>query len=74
MARNHISNDKSELLNESGPHDHGISPLSHTGTCSDQVDTRCYLGWRPVPEKPGSYHFDRKIYEQVVKKRERDSS
>ncbi|HXX98156.1 MAG TPA: hypothetical protein VEL11_13680 [Candidatus Bathyarchaeia archaeon] len=51
-----------------GPHDHGISPLSHTGTCSDQVDTRCYPGWRPVPDKPGHYRFDQKMYEEMVTK------
>jgi hypothetical protein len=51
-----------------GPHHHGISPLSHTGTCSDQVDTRCYPGWSPIPDKPGHYRFDQKMYEEMVKK------
>jgi hypothetical protein len=51
-----------------GPDDHGISPSSHKGTCSDQVDTRCHPGWSPVLDKPGNYRFDQKMYEEMVNK------
>jgi hypothetical protein len=51
-----------------GPHDHSHRPLSHTGTCSDQdVNTGCYPGWIPRPEKPGSYRYEDMLYEEMVR-------
>ena len=50
-----------------GPDDHSMSALSHRGTCSDQIETRCYPGWRPKPEEPGSYRHDKKLEEEMVR-------
>jgi hypothetical protein len=49
-----------------GPYDHGRRPLSHRGTCSDQID--CYPGWVPIPDEPGCYDYDKRIYENMVRK------
>lgn len=50
-----------------GPYDHSQYAFSHTGTCSDQIETRCYPGWIPVPEKPGLYRHDKKLEEEMVR-------
>jgi hypothetical protein len=50
-----------------GPYDHGLHPsYSHKGTCSDQVE--CCPGWIPIPDEPGCYDYDKKIYENMVRK------
>jgi hypothetical protein len=47
-----------------GPYDHGQRPTYfYRGTCSDQID--CCPGWIPRPDKPGSYDFNWKIYEEM---------
>lgn len=45
-----------------GPYDH--NHYNHNGTCSDQI--YCCLGWIPIPDKPGLYDYDRKIFEERV--------
>jgi hypothetical protein len=49
-----------------GPYDHGRRPLSHKGTCSDQID--CCPGWIPIHDEPGCYDHDKKICENMVRK------
>jgi hypothetical protein len=50
-----------------GPYDHGRRPAySHRGTCSDQAE--CCPGWIPIPDEPRRYDYDRKIYENMVRK------
>lgn len=47
-----------------GPYDHGRRPsYSHRGTCNEQIE--CCAGWKPIPDEPGSYDFDKKIYEEM---------
>jgi hypothetical protein len=46
-----------------GPYSHRHVPMSHRGTCNDQIE--CCAGWIPMPDKPGSYDFDKKIYEEM---------
>jgi hypothetical protein len=52
-----------------GPHSHRYNPLSHKGTCSDQID--CMPGWIsiPIPDKPGYYRYDHdeKIFKEMVR-------
>jgi len=50
-----------------GPYDHSQYAFSHMGTCSDQIETRCYPGWIPVSEKPGLYRHDKKLEEEMVR-------
>jgi hypothetical protein len=46
-----------------GPYDYNHH--DHNGTCSNQ--TYCCPGWRLVPEKPGVWHHDRKLEEDMVR-------
>jgi hypothetical protein len=46
-----------------GRYSHRYSALSHKGTCSDQID--CCPGWIPIPDKPGSYDYDKKVHEEM---------
>jgi hypothetical protein len=46
-----------------GPYDYNHH--SHYGTCSDQI--HCCPGWRLVPDKPGYYSYDEKIFEEMVR-------
>jgi len=47
-----------------GPYDYNHH--NHNGTCSNQI--YCCPGWIPIPDKPGLYDYDKKIFEERVRR------